>query len=85
MLDNKIKVGIINLGINNIQSISNAYKTIGCNEIINNRQKLLNFNIVVLPGVGSFKWNEKIKSLDLKKKLEKFLKKDLKTCLVVFA
>ena len=55
MLDNKIKVGIINLGINNIQSISNAYKTIGCNvKIINNRQKLLNL-ILLSSGVGSFK------------------------------
>ena len=84
MLDNKIKVGIINLGINNIQSISNAYKTIGCNvKIINNRQKLLNFNIVVLPGVGSFKSGmKKIKSLDLKKILKKFLKKDPKNLLI---
>ncbi len=28
MLDSKIKVGIIDLGINNIQSIYNAYKII---------------------------------------------------------
>ena len=57
MLDNKIKVGIIDLGINNIQSIFNAYQAIGCKvKIINKKQNLSNYNIVVLPGVGSFKY-----------------------------
>ena len=41
MLDKNIKVGIIDLGINNIQSIYNAYKTIGCKvKLIKKKQKL---------------------------------------------
>ena len=41
MLDREIKVGIIDLGINNIQSISNAYKTIGCKVQIIKKNKTL--------------------------------------------
>ena len=56
MLDSKIKIGIIDLGINNIHSIANAYLLIGCKvKIISKKENLLKYNIIVLPGVGSFK------------------------------
>ena len=68
MLDSKIKIGIIDLGINNIHSIANAYLLIGCKvKIISKKENLLKYNIIVLPGVGSFKsaikktWNWNLK------------------------
>lgn len=75
MSDNKIKVGIINLGINNIFSITNAYKKIGCEvKIINKKRNLSNFNIVVIPGIGSFKNGmRKLKLLKIQDDLKKFL------------
>ena len=46
MLDAKIKVGIIDLGINNIHSIVNAYKLIGCNvKVISKRKTYLNITL----------------------------------------
>ena len=84
MLDNKIKVGIIDLGINNIQSIFNAYQAIGCKvKIINKKQNLSNYNIIVLPGVGSFKYGmSKIKSLKIQNDILKFLEKSPKNILL---
>tara|TARA_A100001011_G_scaffold374452_1_gene434958 strand:- start:106 stop:738 length:633 start_codon:yes stop_codon:yes gene_type:complete len=56
VLDTKIKVGIIDLGINNIHSIVNAYLLIGCKvKVISKKENLFKYNIIVLPGVGSFK------------------------------
>jgi len=75
MLDNKlknIKVGIIDLKINNIYSIYNAFKTVGFKtEII---KKNFNYNLIVLPGVGSFGSGMKIiKKQNIEEKLRKFL------------
>ena len=51
----KLKVGIVNLNINNIFSIYQAFKEIGCNtKIINFNEKNYNYDILVLPGDGSF-------------------------------
>ena len=51
----KFKVGIVDLGFNNTFSIFNIFKNIGCRvsklETINGR----NHDLIVLPGVGSFK------------------------------
>lgn len=70
---NKIKVGIIDLEINNIYSIFNAFKKIGYNtSIIKNKFK--NYDFIVLPGVGSFK--EGMKSLK-KKSLANELKESV--------
>ena len=84
MLDNKIKVGIIDLGINNTQSIYNAYQSIGCKvKIIKKKQKLTNHNIIVLPGVGSFKYGiKKLNSLEIKNEIKKFLNKSPNNYLV---
>ena len=56
MLKRKCSIGIIDLSINNLFSIYKScleagYKT----EIINLKKKKLNYDIVVLPGVGAFK------------------------------
>lgn len=84
MLDKKIKVGIIDLGINNIQSISNAYKKIGCKvKIINKKQDFLGFNLIVLPGVGSYKIGmKKLKKLKIEKDLKKFLSSSPKNIVI---
>ena len=84
MLDIKIKVGIIDLGINNTQSIFNVYQSIGCKvKIINKKQNLSNYNIIVLPGVGSFKYGmKKLNSLKIKNDIKKFLNKNPKNLLL---
>jgi len=55
MLDfSKIKIGIINLNINNLYSIYNAFRNIGFKTSIIEK-KIDNFDFIVLPGIGSFK------------------------------
>ncbi len=75
MLENKIKVGIIDLKINNIHSIFNAYKKIGCKtKIIENSKSLKSYNILVLPGVGAFKnAKSKLKSTGLENEIKNFV------------
>ena len=52
----KQKVGIINLGINNLHSIKEACNSLGYKKnLINLNQKKYNFDIIILPGIGSFK------------------------------
>jgi glutamine amidotransferase len=51
---NKIKIGIINLGINNLYSIYNIFKKIGYKTSII-KKDMKNYDFIVLPGVGSFK------------------------------
>jgi glutamine amidotransferase len=57
MLDyNTIKIGIVDLKINNLHSIYNAFKKIGYKtKIINNNKDFKNQDFIVLPGVGAFK------------------------------
>jgi glutamine amidotransferase len=57
MLDYKtIKIGIIDLKINNLYSIYNVFKKIGYKtKIIKNNKDLKNQDFIVLPGVGAFK------------------------------
>ena len=53
---NIIKIGIIDLKINNLYSIYNAFKKIGYKtRIIKNNKNLDNQDFIVLPGVGAFK------------------------------
>lgn len=84
MLDAKIKVGIIDLGINNIHSIVNAYKLIGCNvKVISKTEILSKYNIVVLPGVGSFKSAmKKLTDLKIIFEIKNFLEKNSNNILV---
>ena len=52
---NKISIGIINLGFNNIFSILNSLKNIGYKvKFIELSQKKIQADILLLPGVGSF-------------------------------
>ena len=57
MLDyNIIKIGIIDLKINNLYSIYNAFKKIGYKtKIIKNNKDLKKQDFIILPGVGAFK------------------------------
>ena len=51
----KIKVGILDLGINNIQSIFSAFKISGYKtQLVKPEYKKYNYDILVLPGVGAF-------------------------------
>ena len=49
------KIGIISCNTNNLFSISNAFQKLNCKTIISNeKNELLNCDILVLPGVGAF-------------------------------
>ena len=53
---NKIKVGIIDMKLHNLFSIYQACKNIGYKTtIIDNKLKNYSYDIIILPGVGSFK------------------------------
>lgn len=73
---NKRKVGIINLNINNIFSIFNACQKAGFEtKVISEKNNYNNFDLIILPGVGSFKEAMRIivqKKIDLK--LKKYIK-----------
>ena len=52
----KIKVGIIDLKINNIFSIFKAMQLAGYNtSIIGAKESLKKYKLIILPGVGSYK------------------------------
>ena len=75
----KIKLGIIDLKSHNLFSILQACKNIGYqSSVINNDSNKLNFDIIILPGVGSFKYAMKyLRLFRLQKKLFEFtLKKN---------
>jgi glutamine amidotransferase len=57
MLDfSNIKIGIVDLKINNLHSIYNVFKKIGYKtKIIKNNKDTKNQDFIVLPGVGAFK------------------------------
>ena len=52
----KPSIGIIDYGIGNWKSISNAFNKIGCrSKVYKNPELLVNSDFLVLPGVGAFK------------------------------
>jgi glutamine amidotransferase len=66
MLDyKKINVGIMDLGMNNIFSISQLFKNLGCKTEIYKKKNKSKYHLVVIPGVGSY--NQGMKSLVEKK------------------
>ena len=83
----KIKIGIINLKTNNLYSIYNAIKNIGYNvSIIETNTKYLNYDFLILPGVGSYaKGMKNITENNFNKRLIDFIlpgeKKILGICL----
>ncbi len=49
------KIGIISCNVNNLFSISNAFKKLDCTPILSNDKKILmGCDMLVLPGVGAF-------------------------------
>ena len=70
----KIKLGIIDLKSHNLFSILQACKNIGYkSSVVNNYSNKLNFDIIILPGVGSFKYAMKyLRQFHLQKKLFEF-------------
>ena len=73
----KKKIGIVNLKINNILSIYEACVAAGYDvKIINEKTKYYNHNIIILPGIGSYKKAMgRLKKMNFKKKIKKFVKK----------
>ena len=76
----KLKIGILNLGINNLKSLLSFFSKFGKVILINKNKDYKNFDILILPGNGSFYQgrqiiNEKkyediiLQHLELKKKL----------------
>lgn len=56
MIFSKIKIGIINMNCNNLYSIFNSCQNIGYKtSIIKSSKNLKAFDVIILPGVGSFR------------------------------
>ena len=74
------KIGILNLGINNIKSITNACKLIGKTIIINSHKDFnSDIEVLVLPGNGHFSVGmQSIKDLKFDQIINEFFKKKKK-------
>ena len=72
----KKKIGIINLKINNIFSIYEACIAAGYDvQIINEKTKNYKYDIIILPGIGSFrKAMNRLSKMNFKNKIRHFLK-----------
>jgi len=82
MRNNLLTVGIIDLKFNNLFSIYKAFVNLGYKTyVIPQKQKKINYDIVVIPGVGAFrsgmqaieKYNYKDKLLDYLEKKDSFI------------
>ena len=73
----KKKIGIFNLKINNIFSIYEACVAAGFKAyIIDEKNKILNYDIIILPGIGSFKKAmKKLNSIYFKENIQNFLER----------
>lgn len=69
----KTEVSIIDYGINNIQSVNQAFKYIGAKtKIVTKPDELRNTKFIVIPGVGAFPEGiKKLKDLGLDKEIKK--------------
>ena len=72
---NKIKVGIINSNIHNIHNIYRACSETGFKtNIVNPSEKELKYDLLILPGVGSFKSGmDYLNKYSFKEKIKNFL------------
>jgi glutamine amidotransferase len=72
----KKKIGIIDLGINNLHSIREACNSLGYKtNLVNLEKKKYNYDILILPGIGSFKKAMQIvRKNNIKIKILKYLK-----------
>ena len=77
-MSKKIKVGIIDLKINNIFSIFKAMQLAGYNtNVIGDKDSLKQYKLIILPGVGSYKISMKsIKKSNLDYKLKEYIQND---------
>jgi len=77
-MNNNIKAGIIDLKINNIFSIFKAMQLAGYNtKVISNKESLKKYNLIILPGVGSYKTAmNSINKSKLNRKLKEYIQKD---------
>ena len=76
-MNNRIKAGIIDLKINNIFSVYRGCLQAGFKtEIVNFKRKKLNYDIIILPGVGAFKTGIKFLKQDrVNDKIREYLNK----------
>ena len=77
MKKNRLSVGIIDLSINNIYSVFQSCKKAGFKtEVIDFNKKKLQYDIIILPGVGAFKTGVNfLKKNYIKDKLNNYLEK----------
>ena len=77
MKKNQIKVGIIDLNINNIYSVYQSCIKAGFKaEVVDFKKKKLTYDIVILPGVGAFKTGVKfLKKNLIKDQLNNYLER----------
>jgi glutamine amidotransferase len=73
----EIKVVIIDYSIGNVKSMYNAFYSLGISpDITSNKQKILDADAVVLPGVGAFrKGMENLNNSDLSNVIKDYVKK----------
>ncbi len=72
-----MKVGVIDCGVGNIGSITNIIRSLKLNdvviEIISDNSSLLKYNLIILPGVGSFNgYMDRLKCLGMDKTIINF-------------
>lgn len=69
------KIGIIDYGVGNIRSISNAFGKLNCEtKLVDDEKEVMNCDGIVLPGVGAFSHGmDRLKSKDLDKILKKYI------------
>tara|TARA_B100000886_G_scaffold243716_1_gene171190 strand:- start:147 stop:782 length:636 start_codon:yes stop_codon:yes gene_type:complete len=71
------KVSIIDYGLGNIESLKNAIKKIGYIPDLYSTNSIINSNIAIIPGVGSFNYAMKlIISKNIDKEINKFVSKE---------
>ena len=80
MKNSKLRIGIIDLNINNIFSIFKATQVANFKcKIIDKKENYKKYDLIILPGVGSFKEAmKKIKKEDIDKKIYEFIEKNSK-------
>lgn len=69
------KIGIINYGVGNLQSVKNSLDHLGIpNAIVDKPQDIKNFDKIILPGVGAFgAAMEKLNKLGFAKEIKSFV------------
>ena len=70
-----VKIGIVDYGVGNLKSIFNAFNYLGLDvEFITNPIDIKNYDKIVLPGVGSFKYcMDRIKLTNFQEEIKNFV------------